>query len=452
MQSLPQGAGDRRSPVATGELYPALDEVARERIARIHGAAGNFSPGSARQQREAVLRTLCEPLPSEYARLLSCSDVQWKSLLRWLDTSGLALYVLDRITDLDLCSTLPAWVLRRLRQNLADNTARASGMVREFAVLNAGFQKAGLSFAVLKGFSLWPVSVPKLELRSQLDLDFLIAEASAPQARHILEARGYRLHAISGRTWEFKTVQMPPRSLAGLYKPATQRSVELHLESRGGNDSLLARTELRRFQGEHMPVLAPCDLFLAQGLHVFKHVCGDFVRAAHLIEFRRHILARHHDDAFWRSVHRAARQRPGAPTGLGVAILLISNAMGDFAPPALTRWTVDCLPPGVRLWIELYGDRCLFCNFPGSKLYLLLQAELEVARVPGRRSLRRALLPGRRPPAISHREAGERTLARISRLGRQFEYVMFRLRFHIVEGLRYFCESRRFQRRLKKIR
>ena len=44
-----------------------------------------------------------------------------------------------------------------------------------------------------------------------------------------------------------------------------------------------------------MPVLSPVDLFLGQGLHAYKHVCSEFSRVAHLLEFRRHVLARRDD-------------------------------------------------------------------------------------------------------------------------------------------------------------
>ena len=44
----------------------------------------------------------CDPLRMEYARLLHLSRKDWKDLLRWLDTSGLALYFLDRAEELGL--------------------------------------------------------------------------------------------------------------------------------------------------------------------------------------------------------------------------------------------------------------------------------------------------------------------------------------------------------------
>ena len=91
-------------------------------------------------------------------------------------------------------------------------------MIAESIAIQQEFQEARLSYAKLKGLSLWPSSVPRPELRSQFDLDFLVAEESAPEARKILEQRGYRLYVISGRSWEFKLNEKPGVSLKDLYK------------------------------------------------------------------------------------------------------------------------------------------------------------------------------------------------------------------------------------------
>jgi hypothetical protein len=68
-------------------------------------------------------------------------------------------------------------------------------------------------------------------LRHQFDLDFLVAEKSAPGARQILERRGYRLDAIGGRSWEFKVNETPGVSLKDVYKDLPGRSLELHVEA-----------------------------------------------------------------------------------------------------------------------------------------------------------------------------------------------------------------------------
>ena len=431
-----QPIGNRRAPAS----MPTLN---------IKGASGPLSRGL--QMREAILLTFCDPVPSECLQLRHLSGREWKRLLYWLDTSGLALYFLDRMVELRLCDLLPPAILARLQQNLIDNTERTRGMVDESIAIHLEFQSAHLSYATLRGFSLWPCSVPKPELRSQLDLDFLVAEKSMPKARTILERRGYRLHAISGRSWEFKANEITRVTLDDLYKTVPFRSVKLHMEaSIQGRQSLLARAETRGLPGIGVPVLSPVDLFLGQGLHLYKHVCSEFSRTAHLIEFRRHVLARRDDSAFWDKVQLTAAGNPRAYLGLGVVTLLISHVMGDFAPTAFTSWTIDRLPFSARLWVELYGRRCVFASYPGSKLYLLLQRELETAGVPARRSLGRSLLPLRLPPAIMHAPATETLRERLRRKRMELRFILFRLRFHAIEGLRYTWESLRWRQRMNR--
>ena len=397
--------------------------------------------------REAVLLTFCDPLPAQCYRLQNLSKKEWRKLLNWLDISGLALYFLDRITELRRCDMLPPGVLARLQQNLHDNIERTRGMIAESVAIQHEFQEACLSYATLKGFSLCPSSVLKPELRHQFDLDFLVAQKNAPEARQILERRGYRLHAISDRTWEFKINETPGVSMKDLYKDLPGRSVELHVEAdTPGRSSLLERIEKRDLHGISMPVLSPVDLFLGQGLHVYKHVYSEFSRAAHLLEFRRHVLVRREDDAFWGELQSTAEENPRASLGLGLVTLLITRAMGDFAPDAFTNWTVRRLPQSARLWVELHGRRTVFGSFPGSKLYLLLQRELESAGVPPKRSLRQALLPSRFPPAVIRASIDEALAVRIRRYCMQLAFILTRLRFHIVEGLRYTWESHRWQR------
>jgi hypothetical protein len=336
-------------------------------------------------------------------------------------------------------------VMAHLQQKLHDNVERTRGMAAESVAIQEEFQGAGLLYATLKGFSLCPEPVLKAELRHQFDLDFLVAEESASEARRILERRGYRLYAISGKSWEFKINERPVFALRDLYKDSPGRAVELHIEAQSAGPRLLGRIERRDFHGIRMPVLSPVDLFLGQGLHVYKHVYSEFSRAAHLLEFRRHVLLRHDDVGFWDGLRSIAGENPRAVLGLGVVTQLITRTMGDFAPEALTCWTADRLPRFAQLWIDLYGRRVVFDNFPGSKLYLLLQKELESAGAPAKRSLRQILLPGKLPPAVIRAPARETLPVRMGRYRLQIIFVLGRLRFHIVEGLRYALESYRWR-------
>ncbi len=403
--------------------------------------------GRGQLARAAVLSIFCGPLTVQFSRMLTLSNREWGNLLKWLDISGLALYFFDRLVELDLCDLLPSAVYARLQQNLTDNTKRTRGMICESSAIQKEFQMAGLSYASLKGLSLWPESVPKPELRSQFDLDYLVGESSAPEARRILERRGYRLYAISGRSWEFKLNERPGISLKDLYKDLPSYAVELHIEpSFSSRPSPLERLEWRELHGMSIPVLSPVDLLLGQGLHVYKHICGEFFRVSHLLEFRRHVLARRDDNEFWNALQSAARDNPRASIGLGVVTLLITRVMGDFAPKGLTSWTVDCLPLPARLWVDTYGHRVVLGSYPGSKLYLLLQRELEFAGISGKRPLRRALWPSRLPPPVIRAFPNEALPVRIRRNVMQLQLILARLRFHLVEGLRFALESRRWRR------
>ena len=396
--------------------------------------------------REAALLIFCEPVPHQCLQLQYLSARGWRRLVHWLDISGLALYFLDRIVELHLTDWLPPDVLARLKENLRDNTERTHGMIAESIAIQREFQEARLCYANLKGLSLWPSSVPRPELRSQFDLDYLVAEESAEEAKNILERRGYRLYVVSGRSWEFKRNEKPGVSLKDLYKALPSHSVELHVESYvRGRSSPLERVQWRELHGCAMPVLAPVDLFLGQALHAYKHVCHEFSRTAHLLEFRRHVLVRDDDHAFWSELRSRASGSPIACMGVGMVTLLIAGVMGDFAPEALTDWTVATLSRPVRLWVERYGRRAVFGDVPGTKLYLLLRNDREAVGVPAKRSLRQILLPVRLPPPVIRAFPNETLSVRLGRYRGQLRFILYRLRFHTVEGLRYAWESRRWR-------
>jgi hypothetical protein len=401
--------------------------------------------------REAVLLSLCDHPAEKELRIPKLSNIEWTRLLHWLDVSGLALYFLDRMMELQQSTQLPAKVLARLEQNLRDNQERTRGMIVESLAIQREFQKADFAYAVLKGFSLSPHSVPRPELRHQFDLDFLVAERNAAGAQKILERRGYRLCAVSGRSWEFKRGEAPGH-IRDFYKNVPCRSVELHLDwAAPGYQSLLERVEMREFHGIYMPVLSPVDLFIGQALHAYKHVCSEFSRTSHLLEFRRHVMSRRGDDCFWKEVQSKAEGNAHAGVRLGIITLLITSIMGEFAPESFTDWTVGRLPATAHLWIDLYGRRVAFGDDPGSKLYLLLQNALEREGIQQKGSLRSALLPYRLPPPVVRGVAGEKMPERMRRYRLQIYFVGSRLRFHIVEGLRYVRESYRWRKYMNRV-
>jgi len=406
----------------------------------------SISLGRKYALRRAVMVAFCDPLPPEFFTLLAVSDREWRSLLHWLDTSGLALYFLNRLQQFKQTNILPQHVHTRLNRNLEDNMCRTHELVTEAQAIQSGFTQVGLLFAVLKGFSLWPDSVSRCELRSQLDLDFLIYEEDAGRARELLESRGYKLMAISGRTLEFKAEGEINASMKTLYTAGCAHCVELHLEAKEtGGVSLLQRVVQRQLCGVWMPVVPPLDQFIGQAMHLYKHLCSEFTRAAHILEFRRHVIARFEDDAFWHELKSSLQSQPDVCLRLGVILQLISHVMGDFAPSALTSYTVCRIPPLALLWIDCYAVESALASFPGSKLYLLLEQALVTAGIPSKRPLRNALLPGRLPTFNYPASASESLRQRSSRLNHRFHFICFRLRFHVFEGFRFYRESLRFQ-------
>jgi Uncharacterised nucleotidyltransferase len=402
-----------------------------------------FQPQSGRLGfRREVLGVFSRPVVASRLALEGFSARDWRNLVPWLHTSGLALYLLDRLEQLELVYLLPDDVKAQLRENLQDNSTRTAGMMSELAAIRRGFETHRLRYAVLKGCSLTPHSVPNLELRHQFDLDFLVAADRISDARHVLERQGYRLYAISGMSWEFKKDEKIGVGLRDFYKDQSGRTVELHLQSHQiEGRSLLDGVERRRFGAIEVSVLSPEDIFLGQALHAYKHLRGEFTRTSHVLEVYRHVQARRDDRAFWSRLRSRAEGNHEAALGLGVVTLLVMTVMNITAPRELTEWTVDSLPDAVKLWVRLYGDEVVFDDVPGSKLYLLLERALEPSGYKGTRSAWKALLPHRPPPLVIRSAGGESAAMRMRRYRLQVSYVLMRLRFHLVEGMRYGWEA-----------
>lgn len=399
---------------------------------------------AVQQQRLALLQAICDPARNIHA-LQAWEPKRWKQHVQWLDVGGIALSLHDVIQQRGMEDMLPAEIHSRWQRNLCDNLKRMAELASEASAIHSIFQRGRICYATLKGFSLAPLSVTRMELRSQVDLDFLIAEDDILHAKALLEARGYQLRAVSGRSWEFKANESAVLGWRDQYHPIAARAVELHVEARESAHPLLPRIRWQPFQDVDMPVLHPADLYLGQGLHLFKHIHSEFFRVAHLLEFRRHTVAREDDHAFFADVRSASADHPRAIQGLAVALAVAESATDQFAPDSLRSWTTDHMPRGLRRWVQEYGAQAVAATFPGSKRYLLLQRELESAGVVTRRTVRQSLLPHALPPAIVAPREQEPLRETYLRHQLQIWFLFFRARFHLVEGLRYLYESWRWK-------
>jgi hypothetical protein len=120
-----------------------------------------------------------------------------------LDRSGLTLYFLRCLHDLEATDLLPPAILTRFEGNATQNRRRLDFIANEFGSINQRFQRAGVNFAVVKGFSLVPEFCPDAVLRAASDLDYLVDKASLPVAQRVLEEAGYCLQRFSDIEFKF---------------------------------------------------------------------------------------------------------------------------------------------------------------------------------------------------------------------------------------------------------
>jgi hypothetical protein len=413
-----------------------------------------WSGRANKQVVEAVVAVFHDSAERSAHCLSGLTARDWERSYHWLDASGMALYFLDRVESLHLENHVPAATLERLRGNLADNRQRSSTMLVEFASLNQSFQRAGLVYANLKGFSLSPESCPRPELRCQLDFDFLIDGNQLDLARRILSKTGYELMAATPDVWELKAGSDELTRITDHYKWRPQRCVELHFATSGPpthlpfRDSRLERRIRHSWGGVSFPALAAPDQFIAQALHIFKHLCSACTRLSWLLEYQRHVAVRFQDQSFWEQVREHAESDPRTSIAIGLTTLLSSRILGGSAPAQLEEWTSARLPAAVKLWADHYGREAILADFPGTKLYLLLQDELRGNDESWKQTKRHRLMPLRLAPRIVSVSTDDNVWKRMRSELFQLRFLMFRLRFHVVEGLHYLVEASRWKRRL----
>jgi hypothetical protein len=401
-----------------------------------------------RQLSAAVIASFRDTDPAQQRQQLSrFSARQWQENFPRLDASGLALYFLNRLRSIEVEGAIPDSIMAKLELRHADNEQRTTALFEEFARINAAFHHAGLQYVNLKGFTLVPDYCPDLSLRCQMDFDFLLRESQARRCHDVLRALGYSLMASNDHVMEFKSHAGSIPHVRDLYKARPQHAVEVHFcdDARVEFQArLLRRSRILSVNGIGFPALAAEDMFLGQASHIFRHIRSEWTRVSWLLEFRHFIAARLQDAGFWKNLRERAEQEPGAALAVGVALKLAEKAFGDFAPHELREWTVGSLPATVALWIERYGDDLLLADFPGSKLYLILESELDDGPEMSS-TIRRRLLPMRGPGRVT-------AVASVS-IGRRFEayrfqlrYFFFRLRFHLAQTPRYLFEAWRWKR------
>src|SRR5258708_6806907 len=167
--------------------------------------------------KQVVLSCFTQRADETACQLDAFDEADWRRILLWLDISGMAIYLLDQLNRSGLETHLPKSIKEQLQERWRNNKAKTTALMLEASLIANWFDQALIPYALLKGFTLTPHSVPEASLRWQADLDFLIPKTSALIAGHYVRRLGYSLHAEAGSTVEFRAGEAGVPDLAMLY-------------------------------------------------------------------------------------------------------------------------------------------------------------------------------------------------------------------------------------------
>lgn len=286
------------------------------------------------------------------------ADSEWRKLLRLTDRSQLTLPLGVRCRE-----HLPGRVRARIDRDLANNAIRQQRIGETYQTIAAALAGRGIEFAVLKGFSHYPLYCADLRHRPQYDLDLYCPPDQIEPAYAAIQGLGYEPF---GRTGRSVLDHLPPlilktgwRPKDDYYDPDIPITIELHFRfwdaaterlNVSGACRFWERREIRRSGALLFQALHPADAFSYAAWHLVRHLLRGDARAYHVYELA-HFL--HHTEehvAFWRD-WRNARPAPLVET---VACRLAVEWFGCRVNPVM-RECLNMLPAEVERWFGMFG-------------------------------------------------------------------------------------------------
>jgi hypothetical protein len=311
---------------------------------------------------------------------LSAFSVEdWSGSYAWLDISGLELYFLDRLRNLEIADVPPPEILRGMERRFADNKLRMAGMFAEFVRIDRAFRRAELTYCNVLGFALAPVAYPNPALRRQLSFDFIALHGEVQLAGEALGSLEYIPAATSEQFWEWHPASDSLEAQVDIYQSVARRSVRMFYVMAGSEGAerapydMLMRRETQTWNGYSFETPTASEHFICLAIRMLGQMGIEWTRLAFLLEFKATVEFWRRDNTFWREVLRRAGEHPLRPVALGTAVLATTKIFGGEIPRALEEWASAKVDPGIRRWSEEYGWGSLLTEFPGTTLLSLLE-------------------------------------------------------------------------------
>jgi len=383
----------------------------------------------------------------------------WEKSLNWLHLSGIALMFWDRLQKLGAEDAIPPKLGEGLAANLADHRLRVAAMMEEFDSLNRQFDRAGIEYAVWKGFALFPHYCPDACLRPTYDYDYLISGDTHTRAQEVIQAAGYvrkpdhrAEHHVTFARPNLRS--RPSPSSSELYAADLPRKVELHrgLWDRDAfliplrvPERILERKLRRTWQNLSFCALSEDDALVFQALHTFQHILHNWCRLGWLWEIAYFLEHRSADTSFWSRFCALLEGNEPLVEVVGLVMLLAAGLFHAPFPAPIKGRLLGAMRSQVPLWVDHYGLPSALNNFSENKYALFLYREFLPDKAAWRAIRGSRLFPLHRPNRIAG-AAAPSTSASLPVSWKQGWYVLQRLLYHSVTGARYAWESARWER------
>jgi len=355
--------------------------------------------------------------PPEFSRLhllQSCSERGIRCLLRWLDESGLALYLLARLEESGQTEPLPRSFISALHNRAFSNQKRADAMLVEVGRLSTVLTERAVHHAFLKGVTLVPEFCPVVALRHQSDIDILVSTESIDSAKRALRECGYSVEESlhTGEIHFSKPRTKPPSIHDDIYTSNFQPEVELHTSIWTVFDHVtleIPHDFLTRVCTHHLNCgrfsrLSTADIFVAQILHGFRHLLGSWIRVAWLFEIHNFLIGYWDDRSLWLEITNRLSDDPRLRNVFGLMLSLTNELFPSPISEVLGEWCIAPLPAALRQWVAQFGTRWALANLSGSKLSLLAHKEFIEDPASRRSYLWRRMIPVQGRPGIGRVE------------------------------------------------